>query len=275
MANSLSSVDQTPNQAMLYWENPTFSGLSATSFLSQNSVGARQTLYRGCFLQTQIQTDVQLRSRQWINKEGIRINFWEISVLVYVAESAALAKGTTLACIKKKPTKIIKKKKNKIPQNPGQALAIPLCGTATALAITASVNPMSHLLSWALFSCLSCAVQPIFVHFPGVCVVALCPYLFYPMLMEEIGWAVSLLCPYLDVSTEINGRYLVLLLQCRLWAVGSLAALASVQQRTPAGILFSSALLEDGHGRVPGLLLKLMMQHNPNVAREWEIPLMV
>lgn len=64
MANSLSSVDQTPNQAMLYWENPTFSGLSATSFLSQNSVGARQTLYRGCFLQTQIQTDVQLRSRQ-------------------------------------------------------------------------------------------------------------------------------------------------------------------------------------------------------------------
>lgn len=50
--NSLSSLDQTPNQATLYRENPMFSGLSASSFLSQNSVAARQTLYRECFLQT-------------------------------------------------------------------------------------------------------------------------------------------------------------------------------------------------------------------------------
>lgn len=34
------------------------------SFLSQNSVAARQTLYRECFLQTQIQTGVQLGGRQ-------------------------------------------------------------------------------------------------------------------------------------------------------------------------------------------------------------------
>lgn len=41
-----------------------FNGLLASSFLSQNSVAARQTLYRECFLQTQIQTVVQVGGRQ-------------------------------------------------------------------------------------------------------------------------------------------------------------------------------------------------------------------
>lgn len=41
-----------------------FSGLLASSFLSQNSVAARQTFYRECFLQTQIHSGVQLGGRQ-------------------------------------------------------------------------------------------------------------------------------------------------------------------------------------------------------------------
>lgn len=89
-----------------------------------------------------------------------------------MAESAALAKGTTLACIKKEKThKNNKKKLIKIPQNSRKAQSVALRG-AGAPHLALGILPV-------------CAVSG----------VALCSGTSEPILMEEMGLMVPVAAP--------------------------------------------------------------------------------